>query len=541
MGLPNPFPKIDEANQAFNPAIRLFGSRFFTDQTVVELLAEFMSVAFSEKWIGSNGPIKNPLPPLPELYRWASVQGEKLKYKPPIKLNLKLFALLCASPLDSRHKVHEDHYEKLMKTFTEKVRTWSKKPEEVKEWVEDFLMGFQGAGFERTWCAQTFYPVTTSFLVQETLWNNTVAKNSPLTNWLEGVHKFHTYYSVSKHRFLARGGELLYLQLCNLFAGKGRDIASLAKAIDASPAEADLNLLHLSLQKGLQGLQNEQFVALDKLVDYIENLDPETHWKTNKEDDKLSCEWCPEDSWQEAYLFAVEISRVLRAALDPVERLELLQIGCALQVMRSLCAQSIRYADLPITEGKGSVLGYAWVFSPLEGFTRQQRLATCHNLQMVFRLIQRAIHNEDLVKHAAKHRESQSSGPDWLLREAENKYGHKLFRTLGKRLGIIGPWRGAEPRFILTDKLLRYLVLSVLAPGERYQYHQFRHRLYCQYGIAVEGEELLDAVVWSGLPANSSVQPEKGSWLTQMLRAGGFLIELSDGCSIVHNPFSSQF
>ncbi len=536
MGVPKPFPNTEKINRVSNPAFILFGFRFFTDQTVVELLAELLSVAFSEKWIGSKGPITTPLPSLQELQNWALDKEVKLQYKPPIKLNLKLFALLCASPLDSRHKVHEDHYSYLVERFVKKVRSSTEKPEEVREWVEDFLMGFQGAGFDRTWCAQTFYPITTSFLLQETIWKRSYAKNKQL-DWSEVRANLDNYFGTKQHIFLARGGELLYLQLCNLFAGKGRDISSLAYTLDFSETESKLDTLHEFLLTGLQMLKAEQFAALEKLVDYIENLDPETHWETNKED-KLMCEWCPEESWPETYLFAVEISRVLRAALDPIERLELLQLGCALQVLRSLCAQSLRYADLIPEKGQGSALGYAWVFSPLEGFSRQQRLASCHNLQMIFRLIQRALHNEDVIKLAEKNKGNKKLSS--LLREAETKYGHKYFSILGKRLGIIYPWRGAEPRFILTDKLLRYLVLSVLPPGKSCEYHEFKRRIYLHYGIAVEGEELLDAVVWSGLPANSSVQPDKGSCLTQMLRAGGFLIELSDGCSIVQNPFSSR-
>ncbi len=43
--------------------------------------------------------------------------------------------------------------------------------------------------------------------------------------------------------------------------------------------------------------------------------------------------------WAEGYLFAVELARICRANIDPIERIELLTVGCALQVLRSLCAQ----------------------------------------------------------------------------------------------------------------------------------------------------------------------------------------------------------
>ena len=104
-------------------------------------------------------------------------------------------------------------------------------------------------------------------------------------------------------------------------------------------------------------------------------------------------------------------------------------------------------------------------------------------------------------------------------------------------MGIIAPYKGPGARFVMTDDLLRFLVTVILYPGERCTYDVFLKRLYSHYGIAVEGGALADSLLWSGLPANSSIQPMKGSWFAEMLRAGGFLMQLSDACSIVCNTF----
>lgn len=525
MGVPKPFPNIEYKDIVRNPAFVLFGSRFYADQTTIELLAEFLMVIFTNKWIGPDGPIQSPLPSLYDLENWASTQGKKLKYGPEIRLNLKLLSLLRASPLDSRHTVHKTHYQELSREFSKKVQSHNRAADEVQEWLEDFLKGFQGAGFDRTWCAQNFYPIVRTFLVQETIWNHTFAKRNPPAGWLDTIYGFRSYYSVSRHRFLARGGELLYLQQCNLFSGK--DVNGLAKELGYNSSDYQLDSLYQCLQQGFEALEIAQLSVVNELADFIENLDSVTHEETNK-NNKLECDWCPEESWREAYLFAVEMSRILLATLGPIERLELLEFGCAMQVLRSMCAQSVRYGEVPsVGASHGNILGYAWLFSPQQKSSRQQRLASCENVRIVFRMIQTALKNEDIIAFVG------GSGPATIERD----YGHKYFNLLGKRLGIIYPPKGAEPRFVVTDQLIRYLVLSTIEPGKSCTYEEFKRRIYAHHGIAVEGQELEDAVIWSGLPLNSSVQPVGDSWFAQMLRAGGFLVELSDGCSLVRNPY----
>lgn len=537
MSLPVPFPRLKDVSSDYNPAIRLFGKRFINEQTVVEYLAEFLAVVFSDKRIGNGEAIKSPLPSLEELQKWAATADAELSYKPPIKLNLKLLAFLSISRVDSRHDIHKKHYENLINQLESNVKVSGGSVEEVKDWIEDLLRGFQGAGLNRTWCAQTFYPVSACLLTQETIWNETVAKREPVNVWLDSIKKFHRYYSVSKHRFMARGGEVLYLQLCNVFTTRREAIEDFAKSVGFFSDESDLFKLHRSLQEGLQKLSGQYTAAFDRLVDYLELLDRETHERTNEEAECLACEWCPEESWQEGYLFAVEINRLLAAVVDPVDRLELVMTGCALQVLRSLCAQSVRYTRDLAGATNRSALGYAWVFSPPASSLRQLRMASQRNLQFIQGLIQKALRFDELQENAARDPRKDKSK---LYKEADDKSGHKLFLSLGKKLGMIMPQKGPGARFIMTDKILRYLVLVLLRPGERCTYDEFLRRLYCHYGIAIEGKELKDALTWSELPANGFDLTLKGSWLAGMLRVGGFLTELSDACSIVCNTFGEN-
>ena len=102
-------------------------------------------------------------------------------------------------------------------------------------------------------------------------------------------------------------------------------------------------------------------------------------------------------------------------------------------------------------------------------------------------------HDSKALRHKDLEENARQSNKD-LYKEADTKYGHKFFLSLGKKLEVIIPFRGPGARFIMTDRLMRYLV-AVLLPGERCTYEEFLHRLYQHYGIAVEGEYLTDAAI----------------------------------------------
>jgi hypothetical protein len=127
---------------------------------------------------------------------------------------------------------------------------------------------------------------------------------------------------------------------------------------------------------------------------------------------------------------------------------------------------------------------------------------------------------------------------DKLYDEADTRYGHKLFLSIGKRLGFIVPKRGPGARFVFNERILRYLVLTMIPPGSRRTYEDFKRALYTHYGIAIEGEQLADALSWCDFPRIDTGGTMGSSWLMAMLQASGFLVHLSDACSLVQNPFS---
>lgn len=529
--IPKPFPNItlDPADQDRNPAIKLFGRRFFADQTALELLAELLLVLHSPKLIGEDKLEDHLLlPPREQLLHWPAKAA--LFYQPKLRLNLKLFAFLGSSKLDTRHSSHRQHYKQLLQQMKDKMDTANAvSKDDVLRGLENLFQGFQGAGLSRTWCAQTFLPVSPGVLASETIWKNTGATREGVTSWDEAL----PFFDSSQRVFLARGGELLYLQACNALSQSEATIASWIKHHEFAFAreESSPTLLYNILTQTLPRITNQSPPGLEELASWIDQFDSQP--ADDIEGQKRSkCGWCPEESWPEGYLFAVELARICRANIDPIERIELLVVGCALQVLRSLCAQSVRYdaglgADRKV---KGGALGFAWIVA---GPTQRDRASwklSERNLMSIQNLIYTALRHEDIL--------ASTDEKDYA--EADRRYGHKLFLSLAKKIGFVVPQRGPGAHFTLNDKILRYLVLALVRPGQKCTLDSFKSALYQHYGMAFAGEQLKQACRWTELaPLEDAISPS-ASWFEEMLRTAGFLVHLSDACSLVHNPFDGE-
>ncbi|RLA94753.1 MAG: hypothetical protein DRG83_19380 [Deltaproteobacteria bacterium] len=159
------------------------------------------------------------------------------------------------------------------------------------------------------------------------------------------------------------------------------------------------------------------------------------------------------------------------------------------------------------------------------------------------RMIYEAIRHPDIIKVLdQQERKDRAGGRVWRdpYREADGRYGYKLFLTLAKRIGLIIPKRGAGARFVLNDKLLRYLVMSVIRPGERVSYETFKDLVFAHYGIALDDEKIARACEWCGTSRLTTLGGNSDRWVMEMLDAAGVLVRLSDSCSLVVNPFDGE-
>jgi hypothetical protein len=547
-----PYEAVRHRGQDRNPAIQLFGRRFFSDQTTTELLVELLLLAMSEKQIGDKkcsstqgGVIQTDVFPAVELLKnWQ--QGAPLEYAVKARLNLKMFSFLGASRIDTRHKTHREHYRELLKQLSQGERlsvSSGTDRNEILRTLENLFLGFQGVGENRTWCAQTFLPITTEILAGESIWRETRARIDNVSSWMDAL----SYFSHTQQIFLARGGELLYLQICNVLRQEEAKLERWSNDIGLGllPREYVPVQLRNALGSALVSILKSCPQTVGQLASFIDTgVDARTAAHTDTPNGKtrfMACGWCPGESWPEGLLFAVELLRVCEATMDPIERLELLEIACALQLLRSLCTQSARHAPLAGNKVKSlNPFGFVWALSDPEG----QHIVAKQISRRCVNAIERLIHDairipEILVTVRAQKQDDERHGRPWKdpYREADSGYGHKLFITVAKRIGLIVPKRGAGARFVLNDKLLRYLVIALIRPGERMTYETFKQLLFAHYGIAVDDTMLGIACEWCGTKRLSTIGGATDVWMIQMLDAAGMLLKLSDSCSLVCNPF----
>ena len=528
-----------------NPAIRLFGRRFSDDQQTMDTLAEFLLVCASDKKIYKD-PFSTFFPNEETLRDWRT-KSAGLSYFPKARLNLKLFAFLESSRLDTRHRSHRNHAEQLWKKLSDglDLDTPSEKNAFLKT-LSALFLGFWGNGASRTWCAQTFLPFCRELLCGEEIWNATKARSDDPADWDEVLDNFSDFFDGSKHIVLARSGESLYLQICNALTQTKDEVVEeiLSRpGISLSTSEATPSLLKENLTKALASFFDATPKSLSDIIRFVDTSTDERTWKksdySGERPRSVSCGWIPQKSWTEGYLFAVEMKRLLSANIGIIDKLELLEVECTLQVLRSLASQT--YRETLTTGGSPDGSDYRILLCDTGSKKRKLKAYSEQSLSEISREIQQVIRKPDeLEKVWVDSANDQNPAKKFrkIYTDAD-KYAYKLFRKLGKSIGLIVPPRGGTMRFTLNEKILRCLVIS-LVPGRRMTLETFKAQMKAHHGFVFDIKGLAESRNWAGR-IDELVGEESGdTWLERMLEASGMLVRLSDACSLVRNPFAPE-
>lgn len=534
-----------QSSEDFNPAIRLFGRRFSEDQQTMDMLAEFLLVCVSDKKIYQQ-PFTTAFPDEATLRDWRT-KSAGLSYFPKARLNLKLFAFLESSRLDTRDASHRKHAERLWHDLAKGVdlETAAEKTSFLKT-LSALFLGFWGNGASRTWCTQTFLPFCRELLCGEEIWNATKARSVKPADWDEVLDHFSELFDSSKHRFLARSGESLYLQICNALTQTEQEVTDAIASrpgISLSKDELVPKKLKDNLSKALASFFDS---TPDGLSDIIRFVDTSTDTETQNVSDypggeprNVTCGWIPKLSWTEGYLFAVELNRILSANIGIIDKLEMLEVECALQVLRTLASQTYRETLTPGGAADGS--DYRILLCDTASRKRKLKAFSEQSLSEITREIQQVVRKPELMEKVQEHFAGDPN-PEKKIRSAytdADKYGYKLFRKLAKSVGIVVPPRGNGMKFTLNEKILRCLVLS-LVPVRRMTLDTFKAQMRAHHGFVLDLKGLCDSRNWAGRVGELAGEETGDAWLERMLEASGMLVRLSDACSLVRNPFAAE-
>lgn len=514
-----PFPRSAKTNELdgekTNAANRLYGRRFYKDQTPVEYLAEFLLVLSSPKHMDGTGRFELDL---------VMNDSGTYSYWPEDRVALKLFAFFPSSKLETRHLIHREAYLRVIQVLRDAIEGSSAQKDETVRLLQSLLGGFVGVAKNRTWVTYSFLPASKALLSRELDWLQSKAQaDTNLKEWQDAKK----YFATDRHNFLARGGELLFLQLANLFSDPASpDLLRIMKRPEYQHlGDNTISERKRRIESGLRIIIDDAIRPLNNLVVMIEErLSSFSLYTAGK---MAPLGWVPAVSRVEALLFAYEVDNICSLSLSSLEKLDLLRILCCFQVLRSLCFQARRLDD-----GEDITLGfcgqYAWVVSaPEAGVSSPIRRISQASVTRIEALLYRVIRNKRL--------DVNSIGGS--LAEAD-KHGFQIFRKIAKEIGLMIPIKGPGQRFTLSPDLVRFLVAALVRPGEAVRLNVFYDRVFAHYGIALAGAPLVEALRWSsaaGHEKSYGIDISTG-WIEETLQQGGFLIELSDAVSIVHNP-----
>lgn len=500
-----------------NPAIRLYGRRFHKDQTPVEYLAEFLLVFASPKSGEQNGTYSLSL----------ETTDVSPCYWPDDRIALKLFAFFPSSKLETRHPVHQKAYLDALEDIKARISGSSEDKDEAVRLVQSLFAGFVGVARNRTWVTHSFLPASPALLARELNWLHSKAvKNVDLQNWDDAAN----YFATDRHNFMARGGELLFLQLAHLFSGE--DHAAVGSMRSSASyehlARNELVELRVGIETGLRSILENTVGPINELARFIEEALSSYRLRDHRKHAQLG--WIPTSSVPEAFLFASELNNIWRSTLGALEKIDLLQLLCCMQVLRSLCFQA-RRIDKSSNHTDGFIGGYTWIIAD----------SNAHRDSGVRKLAQNSFERIEEMLYRVLRQVAKLPGGMTTQNLAEaDKHGFQIFRKIAKELGLVIPRTGPGQRFVLPPPLLRFLVAALVAPGERVRLTDFYARAFAHYGIALGDRQLVVALDWSDRESGTKdyAVAADSAWVEEALQQGGFLVELSDAVSIVHNPGS---
>lgn len=501
------YPLNYDKKKASSLQSRLFGHRIKSSETKYEYLIEFLQVAISPKMN------KRTLKPYKCMFPVEETgMQDTLEYYPKSRIGLKRFIFMPKSKLDGKSGVDKDAYEECVRVLIDSVdggNFISKRNSIVI--IQNLLNGFSAVNQNRSWFDQSVLPICPEVILPEGM---------GVKSWRKGL-EFHTQsldvdykFDFHKYTYMCRGGEVYYLHLLNAINQypeyKSIIENRLKEMIGSFPQFSYLcNFVQNTWD-------NHMLVSIEADTEQIERT------KIKKE---LGC--IPKAYENRNKHTLMELENFLNSNTHPFEKMEILSNGIILQMLRMMY--------MVAAEGEHN----CWVIDVnCKGYESQETKKTAitafnHNEEVICKYLYDGL---DKLKVELDISDEQKAIKD----AADDSY--RLFRKLGKTIGIIIPNKGPGMRFTLSEDIIKFLVLAIIPPRKMITLDEFINLLYLHYGMIIGPSHYrmeMDKGFVKQLGDLSFLAENKKAF-SQKLKDCGFLRDLSDATSIVENPYESE-
>lgn len=509
------FPKPKEIKDVEELPLQsiLFGHRLKPDQTVYEYLLEFLQVMIANKEVTINERTINTSEFFPEVIDKNNI--EKLKIHPTVNMGFRRFVFFDKSKKDTQSKSDEEAFEAHKEWIKEQMEiddSSLKKHmnnDDIIEILQGLLYSFNGVINERSWCAQTLLPICKEVILPEAMPSQAQRRNIKFKDESGDISlDIDIKFQFNRYNFMARGGEVYYLHI--------------VRALSQYPE------YRKSLEIGFNSLLTS-FPQLEKISKFIQKVWEENVWEDREDARNISKElsYIPTGFDNRNIYTLKELKNFLSTDMHPFEKIEVLSQAVILQIIRMQHVQASKYNGVP---------NPIWIMDVTDNTDKEVKKQAVANFQA---------NEENIIKAVNKgfeqYEKSKELKRDKALKEAES-WTYKLYRRLGKEIGLIIPLKGIGMRFTLSETLIKFLVTSIIEPGKKLTVDTFIDRLYEHYGMIIDSEhyeKVVDSNMIEPVSNRTFLYNNKRHFI-QKLKECGFLRDLSDATSIVENPYSSN-
>ena len=487
-----------------NPALSVFGNRVHLDQTLYEYLLEFLLVFSSAKHEDGSGAL-------------AFHTEEPLLYYVAPRNGLRRFIFYEHARKSVRIKRDEEAYTQIREMMKQHIQGTASEAsrEAFVNSIQDLFRGYSAVLKKRSWCAQSLLPLCPEMIFCEEMPNDQKRAKQPRAGqyvdvndpaYLPSTAFYDSDFDCKRHNFFARGGEVYYLHVMQVLE---RDVK----------ARADL-------EKKLRHLLTAKSRHFSQLAAWIQRIwEEEMHIRPSDLQVKMNMGYIPQGAYREDGALAVqELRCFLSNDLHPVKRIELLTQGMMLQILRMLSGRACQYMERQRA---------VWIVD----MRSAKHDTTIRQLSMQsYSAVNEAF--TDAMNRALDAKQIEDPKERYQTFVMGRKASVDLFRARAKEIKLVIPARGNYERFSLSEDLARFLVLSIIKPGDKMDLDTFLDELYAHFRIVIGPSEYQKSFAVMGMPAALSDSFEQNRLAFQeFLKSIGCLRDLSDATSIVVNPY----